>query len=101
MRWFSRLRRHESEPERVFTGNCMVRIFTGDGAGVGPCWHATYNCICPSHGDVSCYLTCCDLDAHIPVEPWPADYQLSMYDGNAWAERMRARQENHKRGNGF
>jgi hypothetical protein len=40
-----------------FTGNCPVRQRTGDGASVGRCWHSTYGGICPSHGNVSAYLT--------------------------------------------
>lgn len=80
----------------AFTGNCMVRQYTGDGHPVGPCWHSTYNGLCPLHGDVTAYLP----DGRLGLS-WPAEYQLPKFDGIPWAERLRARQANHKRGNGL
>ena len=88
-------RRKATPPE--FTGNCMVRQYTADGHNMGPCWHSTYGGECHVHGDVAVYLR---YAAGEVGEPWPADYQLAKYDGEAWAERLRARQANHKRGNG-
>lgn len=84
-----------AKPVEVFTGNCMVRLHTGDGNPVGPCWHSTYNGVCPSCGDVTAYLP----DGRLGL-PWPADYQLPKYDGTSWAERLRTRQANNKKGNG-
>lgn len=39
-----------------FTGACTVRERTGDGVPVGRCFHATYDGICPRHGDVRQWL---------------------------------------------
>lgn len=82
--------RRKQEPVRIFTGSCRIREYTGDGWYVGPCEHATYNGECPRHGDVSPWL-------NDELLTWPADYQLPKYDNSPWAERLRARQENHKR----
>lgn len=85
-----------AKPAPIFTGNCLVRLHTGDGHGVGPCWHSTYDGVCPSHGDVGMYLQVC---SEHEVDIWPNDYQLPQYDDNPWAERLRTRQANYKRGN--
>lgn len=53
----------------AFTGNCMVRQHTGDNAWVGPCWHSTYNGICPTHGNVAVYLD--------DLARWPNDFELA------------------------
>jgi hypothetical protein len=65
--------------ESIFTGNCLVREFTGDGVSVG-CYHSTYNGICPRHGDVT---------EHFALHNWPRDFELPKYDGSPWAERLR------------
>lgn len=51
-------RKREARPaaEFPFTGNCPVRQHTADGAGVGRCWHSTYQGVCPVHGEVSEWL---------------------------------------------
>jgi hypothetical protein len=68
------------KPEPAFSGNCLVRMYTGDGHSVGKCWHSTYDGVCPSHGDVTQYLQ---------NYGWPRDFELPKYDGTAWAERLR------------
>lgn len=88
---FKRKRAPQYVMPHNFTGNCMVREYTADGHSVGPCWFSTYDNECPRHGDVGPYLR---------SGIWTADYQLPKYDGQQWAERLRARQDNHKRGNG-
>ena len=40
----------------VFTGTCPVRLRTGDGHSVGPCYHSTYEGYCPTHGGVGSFL---------------------------------------------
>lgn len=84
-------KRKQVPVERIFTGTCCVRQYTHDGQYVGSCMHATYNGVCPRHQDVGGYLK---------VGEWPPDYQLPVYDNSPWALRLRARQANHKRGNG-
>lgn len=84
-------KRRRKPVERVFTSLCRVREYTGDGNYVGPCDYATYDGICPRHDYVMPYLK---------TGNWPADYQLPKYDSSPWALRLRARQANHKRGNG-
>lgn len=87
---FGKFLRTVPEPEPEFTGNCMVRQYTGDGDSVGPCWYATYDGQCPLHGDVSDYLEIC---SEHEVDIWPADFNLPMYDDVPWAMALRARQE--------
>jgi hypothetical protein len=76
----------------MLTGSCRVREYTGDGYYVGPCEHATHDYVCPRHGDVGAYI----MDNYYNesgAAAWPADYQLPKWDGNPWAERLRARQD--------
>jgi hypothetical protein len=69
-----------AKPEPVFTGNCYVRSFTGDGHFTGRCYHSTYDGVCPLHRDVSVYLA---------YAGWPRDFELPMYDDDPWAENLR------------
>lgn len=69
---------------REFTGNCMVREYTGDGAYIGNCYHSTYDGMCSRHGNVSEWLGWDTAHAG-----WPRDFELPKYDGNPWAEGLR------------
>lgn len=95
-----RLLKRKQEVPKQFTGTCYVREYTADGFSVGACYHPTYDGQCPRHGDVMDYLSFAAGDPRRAVKPWPADYNLPKHDGEAWAERLRARQANHKKGNG-
>lgn len=76
------------KPEaKRFSGECLVREFTADGHFVGRCYFATYDGECPRHGGVHLYLAGPDLVGW-PVQ-WPRDYDLTKYDGQEWAERLR------------
>lgn len=77
-----RLPWNRNKPKKygTFSGNCLVREFTGDGVSVGRCYYSTYDGICPRHGDVLKYL----LEAG-----WPRDFELPKYDGGPWAEKLR------------
>ena len=35
-----------------YPNTCCVSLRDGDGNGVGPCWHALGDGVCPSHGQV-------------------------------------------------
>lgn len=39
-------------PFGIFTTNCNVMEYTGDGRPVGRCWFYLKDGICPRHGDV-------------------------------------------------
>lgn len=71
-------------PAPEFTGNCLVREFTGDGVYVGPCWYSTYDGECPRHGVVGRYL-----EGGRDQGAWPRDFELPKWDGNKWAEGLR------------
>lgn len=71
------LRRSKPEPERVFTGNCMVRCHTMDGYPIGRCYHSTYDGVCHVHGDVRPWLP---SDPRLVVDgysAWPSDKDLA------------------------
>jgi hypothetical protein len=74
------------EPEP--TGTCLVREFTGDGQYVGRCWYMTHDGICPRHGNVRRYLD--EAEETGRTDGWPRDFELSKWDGNKWAEALRA-----------
>lgn len=69
-----KLFRRKQEPERNFTGNCMVRQHTADGVFVGRCYHSTYDDVCHLHGNVGEWLA--DGD-------WPNDYDILRMDHGA------------------
>lgn len=69
------LRRRKPEPERVFTGNCMVRCFTMDGYPIGRCHHSTYGGVCPTHGDVGAWLPADPLSDD-GWKDWPRETEL-------------------------
>lgn len=75
--------KRKADPEPVFTGNCYVREYTGDGEYVGNCYHSTYDGRCPRHGSVAIYLD--------DIAEWPRDFELPKWDGNKWAEGLRAK----------
>jgi hypothetical protein len=81
-KWLNKLRKKPHVP--AFTGNCHVREYTGDGVYVGNCYYSTYDGWCPRHGDVSIYLD------GVLAGGWPRDFELSKWDGNKWAEELRA-----------
>lgn len=77
------------KPDPVFTGNCLVRVYTHDGDYVGNCYYSTYDGVCPTHGNVSVWLGF--LSEYVK---WPRDFELSQWDDNPWAENLREKIKN-------
>jgi hypothetical protein len=69
------VRLFKRKPVAVFTGNCLVRQHTADGAYVGRCHHSTYDNVCHLHGNVATWLLG-DQDDPATFVAWPNDFDL-------------------------